>query len=883
MKKIRGRIYYFGKLGRQVNGKLERVEGGGWDSTRIQAKWRVSTRTGWLTNSQPTIGSMSWFPMAGRLTYSHPYEPRSSLVWRTAVNALVFLIAPLSLGAYADLPDEVLRDLKDPAPRVRQLAAEAAGKKKLEAAAPLLGELLADKDTGVQQAAADALVRIGPKAVPALVAGVGNEKPAVKRLAVASLARIGPGAVDAVEVLRGAFKDKDTDTRIHAAHALGKIGPGAKTALPDLIAAAKDTSNLGPRLRGLPSGVADAAVTAALQIDPKCGPKLAESALPELTKAVTSKDAGTQLAAVAALRTLGEHARLALPALEEARKTATGFAETMIPNTIAAITGDSVRPHTDVIADPKATLNNRLRAVQALAYARPREKSCAALNELLTHSEVPIRTAALNSLTFRDDAKDALPNLLKLLGDAEVVKADQGFEGMGKLPYVLGRIGAGAVPGLVKVVEDDKQSALARFQAVQALALMGHRGKDAQPALEKALNDKYAFVALGAARALVQTGGDIDKALPVLRAGLEHPQPAVIQLALRSIEKIGGQAKGAVADLVRLLEHRELEVRIAAALALGALGSEAKGAAKAIGGMLKSENARERYQAAEALARLGPDARDAVPALIVALKNPELKSNIGHPVFKALQNLGPAAKDAVPVILEELKTASEYYAGGLIEILGRIGPAAKAGVPQVAAYLTDKSPFTRSKAARALAGIGTEAKEAVPALKKLLTDESPMARVWGLCALGRVTGDVKTSVAKLVELLKEDEEEDFGNMYVLEALALFGPEARPARDLLIAAVASEKIYPGPRKYAVQALGQLTEDAAVIVPKMIGLLDQPGEGFARSDRCGAAAEVLGALGPKAKDALPQLRRLAADPDRMIAEAAEAAIERITRKE
>jgi HEAT repeat protein len=800
------------------------------------------------------------------------------------VNALALvLLAPLSLFARADTPDDVLRDLKDPAPRVRQLAAEAAGKKKLEAAAPLLGELLTDKDPSVQHAAADALTRIGPKAVPPLVAALGNENPAVKRLAMVTLAQIGPGAKDAVEPLIAAFKGKDTDTRIHAADALGKIGPGAKAALPDLIAAAKDTSNMGAVvLRGPFSGVADAAVTAALRIDPTCGPKLAEAA-PELIKAVKSKDAGAQLTAVCALHQLGEHARPALPALEEARKTATGNAETMIPDAIAAITGDSTRPHLDVIADPKAPLNNRLQAVQKLGWARPKEKSLAALDKLLTDPDARIRGAAVNALAYRDDAKGAVPSLLKLLGDIEVVKADQGFEGAGRLPYTLSRIGADAVPGLVKAVGDDKLSVLARFQAVQALALMGRRAKDAHPALEKVLTDKYAFVALGAARALVQTGGDIDKALPVLRDGLEHPQPAVIHLAIRSVEPLGAQAKGVVPDLVRLLEHREADLRIAAALALGAIGSEAKGAAKAIGGMLKSENARERYQAAEALARLGPDARDAVPALSAALKNPELKSNIGHPVFKALQKLGPAAKDVVPVLMEELKTADEYYATGLIDTLGRIGPAAKAAVPQVAAFLTNKSEYTRRDAARALAGIGTEAKEAIPALKKLLTDESPMARVWGLYALGRVTGDVKSSVAKLVELLKEDPEGPGRNMDALEVLSLFGPDARPARDLLIAAVASEKTNPGPRKYAAQALGQLSEDAAVIVPKMIGVLEQPGEGFTHFTRCCAVAEVLGALGPKANDALPHLRRLAADPDRSIAEAADAAIERITRKE
>ena len=74
-----------------------------------------------------------------------------------------------------------------------------------------------------------------------------------------------------------------------------------------------------------------------------------------------------------------------------------------------------------------------------------------------------------------------------------------------------------------------------------------------------------------------------------------------------------------------------------------------------------------------------------VIALAEALKHPELKGNIGHPVFQALQNLGPEAKDAVPTIMEELKKADEYFASGLIKLLGHIGPAAKPAEGRLAA------------------------------------------------------------------------------------------------------------------------------------------------------------------------------------------------------
>ncbi len=52
-----------------------------------------------------------------------------------------------------------------------------------------------------------------------------------------ALGRIGPAAVPA---LIAALKDKDRQVRWYAASALGRIGPAAKEAVPALEAAARD-------------------------------------------------------------------------------------------------------------------------------------------------------------------------------------------------------------------------------------------------------------------------------------------------------------------------------------------------------------------------------------------------------------------------------------------------------------------------------------------------------------------------------------------------------------------------------------------------------------------------------------------------------------------
>ena len=96
---------------------------------------------------------------------------------------------------------------------------------------------------------AEALVKIGPPTVPALIAALEDEDKQVRRWAASALGRIGldvrrgerggafPAAKEAVLVLIAALKDEDEQVRTDAVRALVKIGP---VAVPALIAALKD-------------------------------------------------------------------------------------------------------------------------------------------------------------------------------------------------------------------------------------------------------------------------------------------------------------------------------------------------------------------------------------------------------------------------------------------------------------------------------------------------------------------------------------------------------------------------------------------------------------------------------------------------------------------
>ncbi len=87
----------------------------------------------------------------------------------------------------------------------------------------------------LEQAAADALGRIGAPAVSELTRALRDIDPDRRQRAARILARIGPPAVAAVPELTKALQDADPLVRKLAARALGQVGPDAAVGVPALI------------------------------------------------------------------------------------------------------------------------------------------------------------------------------------------------------------------------------------------------------------------------------------------------------------------------------------------------------------------------------------------------------------------------------------------------------------------------------------------------------------------------------------------------------------------------------------------------------------------------------------------------------------------------
>lgn len=91
------------------------------------------------------------------------------------------------------------------------------------------------EDPDVRRAAVEALRRMGPAAVPALIQGLADADPEVRYAAAAALGEIWSAAEPAVPALIPVLADVHPDVRRAAAWALGEIGSAAEPALTRVL------------------------------------------------------------------------------------------------------------------------------------------------------------------------------------------------------------------------------------------------------------------------------------------------------------------------------------------------------------------------------------------------------------------------------------------------------------------------------------------------------------------------------------------------------------------------------------------------------------------------------------------------------------------------
>lgn len=151
------------------------------------------------------------------------------------------VLATIGKDAHTAVP-ALIAALDDADDEMKKLAASAIEEigEAAHAAIPALSRIAAIKNKSfLRFRAVRALGSLGEKAVPAIIAAVGDGDKDVRLAAVYALATVGTKEPKAIATLASALGDEDREVRARAGSTLGEIGEDARTAIPALNAAIK--------------------------------------------------------------------------------------------------------------------------------------------------------------------------------------------------------------------------------------------------------------------------------------------------------------------------------------------------------------------------------------------------------------------------------------------------------------------------------------------------------------------------------------------------------------------------------------------------------------------------------------------------------------------
>lgn len=416
-------------------------------------------------------------------------------------------------------------------------------------------------------------------------------------------------------------------------------------------------------------------------------------------------------------------------------------------------------------------------------------------------------------------------------------------------------IGAPMVPGLVELLKH--QTPRVRAQACMCLRAVGKPAKDAVPALLDAMGDPDAGVRYDAAKALQDIGArdatDTDK----LKAALTDENWSVRRAASKVLGSM--RAKGSVLD--------ELVERLSSPDKADRLG--------AIEGLVQLDTA----DVVSHLARLFDDADDEVRATAIEAVGGMKHTGVFSALCRALasgeaetrrlaaeqfvhyrwhMSLSEEATIALTVLLDDEVPGVRAAACAALAKAGDLAPPL---VPKIIALLEDTSPDVCISAVETLKAIGKGNSSALAALVGQLADRDPTNRAAAVEAVGLVGQGDPTALAALVPLLA-DPDEDTANA-ATSMLAHWEKLPATVAAPLLARLARVRVatqwgYPAQQGYAIRGvfivLGRIEAPPVEVIDTLRAVVRTPGDDMYDLT---TAVEALGALGPAAAAAIPDL--------------------------
>jgi HEAT repeat protein len=311
------------------------------------------------------------------------------------------------------------------------------------------------------------------KKIPAWIEAVKGKDDTARREAARMLGFAGEKGKVAVPALVEMLKDPNPENRATAANALGNLGPVAKEAVPDLMQALKDDEILWMVLYAF------------IWIGPD-----AKQAIPALVEGLDRFPGSCKSGGVSSVTALAAMGPEAFPAL-----------------------------------------------AKELGCPQAKRRASAA--------------AALGSYEFSQSPriKEVIPDLIALTRDQDTTVCCWAVCALGEIHQEAGKV----VPALIRCL-DDKREADIRWKAAHALGQFGQRARPAIPQLLLKLQDPEHFVRWCSALALGEIGPGKD-AVPALIRALDD-QWAYMG-AITALGRIGPGAKEAVPALLKALDKAE--------------------------------------------------------------------------------------------------------------------------------------------------------------------------------------------------------------------------------------------------------------------------------------------------------------------------------------
>ena len=687
-------------------------------------------------------------------------------------QVVIVLGATLASAWSGELDPERLRRAIDHmrTPEFDALVDEGHGGELAEALTPRLSHF--DPDIGEWFAAH--LIRIGPPAVPALVAALDSGNETVRWRAARTLGRMGPHAEQAVGALEKALADRKRHHPLAIVLALWRITRDPSKALAEAGPALDDPERrgmaahvaraLGPAARPLIPGLVRVALSddhwsvrsPAIEALGEIGPGAVE-AVPALVTVARGTGSVLRKAAAEALGAIGPPAKDALPALGDAALDdwdATG----------TAAVGAMVR------IDPAGRT-----VVPSLARA-------------LSAEEGRVRVAAAAALAdMAPEAARAMPQLIEALAESgHFMLREHAVRALA----ACARHDDGVVPALVRGLSHPTWRV--RSGSAWALELIGPKARAAVPALTKALGDPSATVRDAAADALGAIGPAASAAVPALTkvVASHEPPPFVPQSCAEALGKIGPAAVEAVPTLRQALAwYGRLRSDVCLSI-VGALWRITREPAEPLAWLVKllghPHTSHEDFgRAVELLVAMGEPARQALPALREATRHRSERRRVA--AAHAIWRLAGEAKVALPVLVAGLGSSEREVVSHAARAVGSMGDAARGAVPTLARLMESRDAGTRACLARtALGPLGTVAEDAAPALERLLGGRVGSDYVTFAETLWRITRDADRAVPPLIRALRArgtgewDWQSADVRQAAAEALGRVGPPAKRA-------------------------------------------------------------------------------------------------------